>query len=277
MKLTVLVDNNTLIGKNYFGEPGLSIFIEEGNNRILFDMGYSDIFLRNACSMGIDLKTINYVILSHGHLDHTWGMSHLLGVLDYFRAKERKKAVTLLAHPMAVKPKTEEGEQIGIIYSEEVLRQCFNVHLTESPVWLSDKLVYLGRIDRLNDFENKEPIGVTIENGAEADDYILDDSALAYRTENGIVIITGCSHSGICNIVECAKRVCGDDRVVDIIGGFHLLDPSEGRMKGTLEYMERLQPGMVHACHCTDLSSKIALSGVVNLQEVGVGKELTYE
>ncbi|MCK4458652.1 MAG: MBL fold metallo-hydrolase, partial [Methanosarcinales archaeon] len=93
----------------------------------------------------------------------------------------------------------------------------------------------------------------------------------------GLVIVTGCSHTGICNIIEYAKKVCGDDRVVDIIGGFHLLDPSEEQLQGTLEYMKELQPETVHASHCTDLNSKMVLSRVVDIREVGVGLRLVYE
>jgi len=65
-------------------------------------------------------------------------------------------------------------------------------------------------------------------------------------------------------------------RVIDIIGGFHLLNPSAEQLQGTLAYMESLRPGSVHACHCTDLNSRIALSNVVDLKEVGVGLTLEY-
>ena len=108
------------------------------------------------------------------------------------------------------------------------------------------------------------------------EDFLIDDSALAYKSPEGLIIITGCSHSGICNIVEYARKVCGDDRVVDIIGGFHLLNPSKEQMNGTIEYMKSMHPASVHACHCTDLNSKIALSSVVNIKEVGVGLILEF-
>ena len=91
-----------------------------------------------------------------------------------------------------------------------------------------------------------------------------------------MVVITGCSHSGICNIVEYAKKMCGDERVIDIIGGLHLLDPSHEQLEGTIRYLTAVNPEMVHACHCTDLMSKIALSRSLNLKEVGVGLILEY-
>jgi len=92
-----------------------------------------------------------------------------------------------------------------------------------------------------------------------------------------LVIITGCSHSGICNIVEQAKKLCREEKVIDIVGGLHLLNPSDEQLRGTLEYLGKLGPDSMHACHCTDLRSKIALSKVVNIKEVGVGLILEYD
>lgn len=278
MKLSVLVDNNTITDKYYYGEPGLSFYIEEGNNKILFDVGYSDIFLRNASRMNIDIKAINYVVLSHGHLDHTWGLSSLLGAANYFGAS--KNEITLLAHPAAFSPKEYDGEQIGMAISPEILKKAFLVKATKAPLWISDRLVFLGEIERVHSFENKKPIGKTISDnndGNMVDDYIMDDSALAYKTDKGIVIITGCSHSGICNIIDTAIKICGDSRIVDIIGGFHLLNPSEETLQNTLAFMSKIKPMQLHACHCTDLGAKIALSRVSNLIEVGVGSKYQYD
>lgn len=277
MKLTVLVDNNTLIDRNYFGEPGLSYFIEEGDTKILFDLGYSDIFIKNACKMGINLLDIHYLVLSHGHLDHTWGLSYLIQRLEPSVYQHAAKKISIVTHPLTLRPKFDEEEPIGFIHSETVLNKCFHVVLSAAPVWLSKKLVYLGQIERTNSFENKTPLGVTTVDNIEKKDYLLDDSALAYKSSKGIVIITGCSHSGICNIIDYAKKICGDDRVLDVIGGFHLLNPPEEQLDNTLRYFKKLQSNRIHACHCTDLHSKIALSRVVALDEVGVGLTLEFE
>ena len=77
MKLTVLVDNNTFIDKYFYGEPGLCFYIEDGTERILLDTGYSDLFIRNAKKLGIDLSSLTKVVISHGHDDHTGGLPHL--------------------------------------------------------------------------------------------------------------------------------------------------------------------------------------------------------
>jgi len=88
--------------------------------------------------------------------------------------------------------------------------------------------------------------------------------------------MTGCSHAGICNIIEYAKKVCSENRIHDILGGLHLQDPPERQIQGTLDYLKKLNLKRIHACHCTDLKSKIALSKVVDVEEVGVGLSLTY-
>src|SRR5882762_9853170 len=78
MKLTVLVDNNTLIDRYFIGEPAVSYYIEVDGKRILYDVGYSDAFIRNAQKLHINLLNLDYLVLSHGHLDHIWGLDQLL-------------------------------------------------------------------------------------------------------------------------------------------------------------------------------------------------------
>jgi 7,8-dihydropterin-6-yl-methyl-4-(beta-D-ribofuranosyl)aminobenzene 5'-phosphate synthase len=279
MKLTVLVDNNTLIDRYFYGEPGVSYFIEDESTRILFDVGYSDVFVKNAQKMNINLLDLDFLVLSHGHLDHTWGLDPLIRLHTEATIEEiDHKKPTLVAHPLTLLTKTIDSlEEIGSTISEKKLSKHFQIRLSQDPVWLTDKLVFLGEIRRKNDFEAKKPIGKIVKEDLQEDDYLMDDSALAYKSPGGLVIITGCSHAGICNIVEYARELCEDDRIIDIVGGFHLLNPPEEQLQGTLKYMEALQPTEVHACHCTDLNSKIALSKIVNLKEVGVGLTLEYE
>lgn len=275
MKLTVLVDNNTLIDKYFLGEPGVSYYIEEGSIKILFDTGYSDIYLKNAGKLGIDLKKIDYVVFSHGHLDHTNGITYL----DSELSKENNTIKpTIIAHPDTFYPKIFIGEgDIGSVLKENQLKKNFSLKLSKEPIWLTKKLVFLGEIKRDNDFESNQPIGKTTINGIEKDDFVLDDSALVYKSNDGLVIITGCSHSGICNIIDYSKAVCNEDKVVDVIGGLHLLDPSQEQLDSTIDYFKQTTLKQIHACHCTDLNSKIKLSKVLEVKEVGVGLKINYE
>jgi 7,8-dihydropterin-6-yl-methyl-4-(beta-D-ribofuranosyl)aminobenzene 5'-phosphate synthase len=278
MKLTVLVDNNTLIDRYFLGEPGVSYLIETGGQKVLFDVGYSEAFIVNARKLLLDLLDVDFVVLSHGHIDHTGGLVPLLRL--YTEAKIEKleaKRPTLVTHPLTLSSRRlGDLPEIGSLLSADKLSGFFHLQLSRDPVWLTERLVFLGEIERTNDFEAQKPLGKILEDGVEKDDFLLDDSALAYKAPQGLVIITGCSHAGICNIIEQARRVCGEDRVVDIVGGLHLLDPPAAQLEGTLEFLKALAPDSVHACHCTDLGSKIALSRVVDLKEVGVGLALEY-
>ncbi|MGC9514170.1 MBL fold metallo-hydrolase [Methanocrinis sp.] len=279
MKLRVLVDNNTLIDRYFRGEPAVSYFIEEGPKKILFDVGYSDLFIENARQMGIDLLDLDFVILSHGHLDHTWGLGPLVRLLTEAKIEGiDHKRPKLVAHPEAFLPRKIPGlGEIGPLLSREGLSRTFDMALSRGPAWITDRLVFLGEIERDNDFEAQMPLGKSSTEYGERDDFLIDDSALAYRSAGGLVIVSGCSHAGICNILEQAMRICGERRVVDVVGGLHLLDPPERQMMETLRYFERVRPRHVHACHCTDLASKVALAGVADLKEVGVGLDLEYD
>lgn len=278
MKLTVLIDNNTLIDKYFIAEPGVSYFIEVEGKKILFDVGYSDAFITNAQKLTIDLLDMDFVVLSHGHLDHTWGLMPLVRVYTERMMEGLKvKKPTLVTHPLTfLSRKIDNLPEIGSLMSEDKLSGYFHLELSREPVNLTERLIFLGEIERVHDFESKNPIGKILKDGVEEDDFLFDDSALAYKSPNGLIIITGCSHAGICNIVEYAKKVCGDERVVDVIGGFHLLDPSTEQIQKTVEYFKSLHTDSIHACHCTDLNSKIALSKVSDIKEVGVGSLLEY-
>lgn len=267
-----------MIDRYFFAEPGLSFLIEEERKQILFDVGYSDVFIKNAYKMNIRFWGLDYLVLSHGHLDHTWGLPDLIKLFTEAKIESIDcQMPTLVAHPLIFTPK-EIGElkEIGSMVSVEEARKHFLVKLSSDPVWLTEKLVFLGEIKRENDFEAKHPIGKIEKGEIKEDDFILDDSALAYCSKNGLIIITGCSHAGICNIIEQAKEVCKDNRVIDVIGGFHLQNPNKKQIEGTVNYFKNLKPKVLHACHCTDLKSKIALSQIADLQEVGTGLVLHY-
>jgi 7,8-dihydropterin-6-yl-methyl-4-(beta-D-ribofuranosyl)aminobenzene 5'-phosphate synthase len=278
MKLRVLVDNNTLIDRYFTGEPGLSIFIEIDGTRVLFDTGYSNIFLANADRMGIDLLDVDTIVLSHAHLDHTWGLQHLIqrhAEAAFEQATARRPG--LVAHPTVFDPRTVSGlGEIGSLVTREKAGTWFDLGLSREPVWLHPDLVFLGQIERTNDFEALSPIGQIHTAGGIEDDYLLDDSALAFRSAGGLVIVTGCSHAGICNIVTQAMAVCNETRIADIIGGFHLLDPPARQLEETVRHFGQWAPAAMHPCHCTDLGSMLALARVAPVQAVGVGLERVY-
>lgn len=264
MQLTVLVDNNTYIDKYYIGEPALSYLIDFEGHRILFDAGYSKAFLENAKKMNIDLNTVTEVVISHGHDDHTRGLQFLTEILE-------GAPRPLIAHPDCFNPKhNEAGDYNGAPYSTADIRSHFQFIATKEPYRISDHCLFLGEIPVTVPFEARKKIGSVVLDGETVDDYAYDDSALVFETEHGLVIVTGCSHSGICNIINHAKKVCSSEKIAAVIGGFHLLE-ADDRLKQTITFLDDANIASLYPCHCISLHAKCAMNQVFDINEVGVG------
>ena len=269
MKLTVLMDNNTYIDQYYLGEPGASYYIEDGDVRMLLDCGYSDAFLKNAEAMGIDLSNLTHIVLSHGHDDHTGG-------LKYLKEKFDLSNVQIIAHPEAFLPKRDDGLPCGAPFAEDEIKGFSRLNLSAEPVKLSEKLWFLGDIKAKVPFEEPYAIGERQVDGCWEVDYCGDDTALAYDGEEGLFIITGCSHSGICNIVEQGKSVLKEQKVYGVIGGLHLFHIDD-RLEGTVEYMKQNDVKAFYPCHCVSLKVKAKMMEMLDVQEVGVGLVVEVE
>lgn len=277
LTLTVLVDNNTLIDRYYQGEPGVAYHVACDGETVLFDTGYSEVLLQNAAKMQIDLRQLTAVVLSHGHNDHTWGLWELVKL--YSEAKAAGQPVAqpaLIGHPAVLADRQVDGLPIGAGLAVNQLGLTFRLAFSPEPLWLSERLVFLGAIERRQPFEGKQAVGTICCGTDWQPDYVEDDSALVYKGENGLVIITGCSHAGICNIVDQAKRVCQEERIQAIIGGLHLLQAEPAVLNATAEHLAACRIDAVYACHCTDLAAKLALAQALPLREVGVGLQLSY-
>lgn len=295
MKLTVLMDNNTYIDQYFLGEPAFSVYIEDGAEKILFDTGYSDAFIRNAEEMQIDLGALTYIVLSHGHNDHSRGLTFLWDKYDLENVK-------LVAHPGVFAPKRYMDLDVGAPFTkEDCLAHGLQVIDGSKPVQITERLTFLGEIPRVTPFESKEPIGECTDTGLA--DFVMDDSALAYEGKDGVFIVTGCSHSGICNIILQALR-CSEEKssgsasennkscrhagnglasvrhedgkhhaVSGIIGGFHLLKKNQ-QLTETIRFLELHTNGMLYPCHCVSFAAKHEMMNTLPLTEVGVGLQL---
>ena len=260
MKLTILVDNKTKIDRYLLGEPALSFYIEEDNKKYFFDLGYSDVFIKNAQKLQINLNNIDSIIFSHGHNDHTGGLFYLK---NYYRElKELNinfKKPKIIAHTNLFDAKIEKGfGNIGFPIFSLDLKDFFDINLTNSYLQLSKNLFYLGEIAGNKNTD------------------CIDDSALAYIKEKGLVIITGCSHSGIENIISYAKKITGINKIYTIIGGLHTIDKTDKEIEnlGQLFLKEQLQN--IYPCHCSSLKSKIILSKYTNIIDIATGDILEF-
>ena len=151
MKLSVLADNSTIIDRYFLGEPAFSCFIETEDVKVLFDVGYSDVFIRNAERMNIDVLSPDFLVLSHGHLDHTGGLDVLLKKYQESVFEQiPRRFPSLIAHPDALKPKYINGSSgkqcsIGISVSDDVLAAHFDIKKSKEPVRARRKPLLSGR------------------------------------------------------------------------------------------------------------------------------------
>ncbi|MGM0378099.1 MAG: MBL fold metallo-hydrolase [Bacillota bacterium] len=224
MEIKILLEND-----NILNEHGLSIYLKYKDLNILFDTAQSDLFIKNAKKLGIDLSKTDYIILSHGHYDHGNGLKYLdIG----------KKP--LICHPdVFLKRFKDENKYIGLNQSKSELSEKFNLILSNKPYFINKDICFLGQI-------NSRKTKYRLENGDI--DYIKDDTALVINTKKGLVIITGCSHSGIKNIIEYAKKVMNNNNIYAIIGGFHLKKVN-AEVKSLIKEFENVDK--IYTGHCT--------------------------
>lgn len=278
MKLKILTDRNTLPDRYYKGEPGFSLYIEDEGTNILFDTGYSGLFLENARKMNVNLFETDFVVISNGRFNHTGGLPELVKFYTEGLVEDLNyKKPALVTHPEALDTKIHPAFiETGIPLSKSFLARHFELKLTRKPFMLTDKLFYLGEIPRRHSFEINTALSSKLFDGDEIPDKMLEDSALVYKGKHGLIIITGSAYAGICNIIDYARLVCEEDRIIDVIGGFNLITPGEKRLKETLRYIKYVKAIDLHPTMNTDLKSIIALSTVTIVKETGVGLTLTY-
>lgn len=233
MRLIVL--NDDVAGK-CSAEHGLSFLIEEGE-KILFDVGPSDIFLRNSKKLGINLEEIETIVLSHGHWDHGNGLKFI---------KNKK----LICHPECFikRYRKKDDSYIGLPINLEEAKKNFQLVLTKEPYDITENIIFLGEIPRKNDFEAKR---ASFYKEGKEDDFVIDDSALAIKSKKGLIVVAGCSHAGICNIIEYAKKVSKSGKVYAVIGGFHLKEVDKLTLK-TIDYFKKEKIERIYPSHCVE-------------------------
>ncbi|XEO78241.1 7,8-dihydropterin-6-methyl-4-(beta-D-ribofuranosyl)-aminobenzene-5'-phosphate synthase [Candidatus Lokiarchaeum ossiferum] len=231
---------------------GFSVLIQIDSSKILFDTSLKNDVKLNAQQASISLTGLDYVILSHSHYDHTDGLKFL----DFDQISH------LLAHPDCFTPKfaTHDGKEmyIGCPFYLPYLQREMDVILTTEPFWvIPEKMVFLGEIPRLNDFEAQNPLGYDEHH---KQDFVMEDSAVVIKTSQGLAIISGCSHAGICNIVEYAKQICQENRIYMILGGFHLFE--DHLIPPTVAYFQAQSITHLYPAHCLSDKAFIALQNI---------------
>jgi 7,8-dihydropterin-6-yl-methyl-4-(beta-D-ribofuranosyl)aminobenzene 5'-phosphate synthase len=208
------------------------------------------------------LEAVSTIVLSHGHHDHTGGLYHVLCRFVQKRKEEgpRLPLPEVIAHPDILlhrrRAATEKdpGKYLGVPEPALALLQNWPLRLLKKPLYLTEKLLYLGEIPRKY-LEAQALLGEIARDGVHEMDRILDDSALVYvsgkEKAQALTIIAGCAHSGIINTVEYAKSVTGVSRIHAVLGGMHMKDASEALKERTLSYFVEQNIEILRGCHCT--------------------------
>jgi 7,8-dihydropterin-6-yl-methyl-4-(beta-D-ribofuranosyl)aminobenzene 5'-phosphate synthase len=257
LRITTLSENTAGMD-GFLGEWGLSILVESDEAKVLFDTGQSLSTVHNARLLGIDLNRIDKIVLSHGHFDHTGGLRQTLSEIG--------REIEVIAHPdiWQAKYATRQGEEpryIGIPFSRGELEGLgARFKLTPEPVAISDSIMTSGEIPMMTDYEEIEPFLAVKADGNFEPDTFRDDQALIIKTPPGLVVILGCAHRGIINTLYHARTLSGVKKIDSVIGGCHLMNASEERIRQTVDALKELGVGRLGVCHCTGMAASVIMA-----------------
>jgi 7,8-dihydropterin-6-yl-methyl-4-(beta-D-ribofuranosyl)aminobenzene 5'-phosphate synthase len=282
MKVTLLMENTSLFTKYLNAEHGFSAWIEDEDIKILYDFGFSDKFIKNADDLDIDLRTVDYVILSHCHRDHSGGLKYLLKYFDDNAMPKRPVFIVSEEGVFAKRYNFQKNHSSGLDVSREFIERYFELIISPEPMKLTKNVWFMGITERTNEFEHVVPQKAKKKLGCDwIDDVVDEDSQLCYLHKNKeeVSVVAACAHYGICNIMEYAKKITGAKRVNTYLGGSHLRidEVPQSQLDKTCEYVKSANIEKFYICHDTDQHCKLALWNTTPSIEAGVGLEVLCE
>ena len=238
-RLTLLSENTAPPGRGLVAEHGLAFLMETEDRTLLFDTGQGPALLPNARALGKDLRKVDGVILSHGHYDHTGGLDALSSRTDF----------DLYCHPHALLPKPLLGtEEIGCPVAVETLEsRGIRIQTATEPMAITPEIRTTGTIPMTCAFERVNPEFLP--------DTIEDDLGMVIDSPRGPVLLTGCSHRGILNMIHHTARTFGIDHFHGILGGFHLMGQPMEQIRRVFDGLSRISFDWIATGHCTGFTA----------------------
>ena len=277
LEVFVVVDN-TAAEPGFAAEWGLSVYLraysEEDSVGVLFDFGQrGDTLLANLEAAGLGADKTPVLVLSHGHYDHAGGAVRFL--------ENTGTRPLLLAHPAAFLPKLgRKGgvlRDIGLPFPKRVLEEKATLVETSSPVEVFDGVYFLGEIKRYGYPEYKKGM-YTVLDGKVVEDPMLDDTGVAVNVEGlGLVVLTGCGHSGVLNVVRHAMEVTGVGELYAVLGGFHTEGAREEEVRRIVDTLCDWGASALAPMHCSGSLIKFVAYEKEVLLDLGSGSSVAFE
>jgi 7,8-dihydropterin-6-yl-methyl-4-(beta-D-ribofuranosyl)aminobenzene 5'-phosphate synthase len=257
-RITVICEN-TATFKGGIGEHGFAAYVETERGNFLFDTGRGEGLILNLLKFDKDPLGIQKIFLSHGHHDHTGGLASILEVL---------RGVDILAHPdifsVRYNISRKDGKEVrryaGLKFVRPYLESLGGRFILEKGFREVTREMFLtGEVPRKNSFEKGDPRLFAEKDGSLIPDPFLDDQSLVIETPRGLVVLLGCAHSGMINILNWVVEKTGQEKIFAILGGTHLDFASSAQVEETLKTLRRFQVEHVGVSHCTGLKASARL------------------
>jgi len=249
LKITTLIENNPDDNNILFSEHGLSLYIEIDELKILFDTGKSGDFINNAKKLNVDLSKLKYVVLSHGHYDHSGGFRMLVDKIGNSYKLIAGKGFFNNKYKLVDK---DNYKYIGNSFDNKYICQN-NIqvkYIEEDIFYITENIMIFSNFKRNNNFEQINKSFLIKQDENYVVDNFSDEIVLVVKHEKGLIVIVGCSHIGIINIIETIIERTGK-KIYGIVGGTHLIEADEQRLKNTINYFKEKDIHILAMSHCT--------------------------